>query len=175
MHLLIHTCACMLWSPHGGSKYLIHHNRENYNCSSLPFKPTSDSGIASWNVHHLLLSRQNLLSELFLTPGKIPASSPVAPLTVKSSFSTENQEEPNRIVSLQSSRSLITTAIPAHLLWQPSTCGYSFGSQHTKKSFHCSTALCVTTSQDSLTGFQLHFQLLKALPQKSALHLMGQM
>lgn len=42
--------------------------------SSLQFKPTSNSGIALCNVHHLLLPRQNLLSEFFLSPGKIPIS-----------------------------------------------------------------------------------------------------
>lgn len=118
--------------------------------SSLQFKPTSNSGIASCNVHHLLLSRKKLLSEFFSPQERYPyhMSSPVAPLMVKS-FSSENHEESNQIVSYQCSNSLATTASSAHLLWQPSSSNYNFESQHTKESFHCSTALCAT-KKDSL-------------------------
>lgn len=107
--------------------------------SSLQFKPMNNSGIASCSVHHLLLSRQNLLSEICLYPGTIPVSCVItsAPLMVTVSFSSDNHEEPNWTVPCQRSGSLST--FPAHLLWQPSTSDYSLGSQHTKESFHCST------------------------------------
>lgn len=139
--------------------------------SSLQFKPTSNSGIASCNVHHLLLARKNLLSEFFFFPQErypYHVSSPAAPLMVKS-FSSENHEESNQIVSCQCPKSLATTAFPAHLLWQPSSSNYNFGSQHTKESFHCSTALCATKKKTHCTGFQLHFQLLKSSSSKVSL------
>lgn len=153
----------MLWSLHGGSEYLTHHHRETKTTSSLQFKPMSNSGITSCKMHHLLLSRQNLLSELFCPQERYPypVSSPTAPLMVKSSFSSENHEESNQIVSCQCSRSLTTTAFPAHLLWQPSTGDYSFGSQHTKESFHCSIALCAT-KEDSLHWISTSFPALKS-------------
>lgn len=166
----------MLWSLHGGSKYLTHHHRETTTSSSLQFQPTSNSGIASCNVHHLLLSKQNLLSEHFSSQERYPyhVSSPMASLMVKSSFSSENHEEPNQIVSCQCSRywpdlhSLLTclgSLAPVITILDLSTQRkVSIAAQHSvlPKKTHC-------------TGFQLHFQLLKALLWKSALHLTGQM
>lgn len=137
--------------------------------SSLQFKPTSNSGIASCNVHHLLLARKKFIVWFFFffPQERYPyhVSSPAAPLMVKS-FSSENHEESNQIVSCQCPKSLATTAFPAHLLWQPSSSNYNFGSQHTKESFHCSTALCAT-KKDSLHWISTSFPALKKLFLKS--------
>lgn len=145
----------MLWSPNGKSDYtspIILGQPPTF--SYLQFKSTSDAGIASCNVHlhHLQsLSREKLT--FFFVFGKISMA------YVITSGSTDGQNiflqwkswriEPNNGIS-KPSGSLTMTAIPAHLLCQPSTKDYNCGSQHAKESFHCSTALCATTSQDSL-------------------------
>lgn len=171
----------VLWSPNGESEYLTY---QTTTFSYLQFKSTSDSGIASCNVHlhHLQsLSRENLLFEWFFSPGKISIA------YVITSGSTDGRNiflqwkswriEPNHVISKPTFQvTLAMTAIPAHPLWQPSTNDYNFGSRHAKESFHCSMALCATTSQDSLHWIVTSFPALKkTLPRKLALHLTGEM
>lgn len=93
-------------------------------------------------------------------PWHVP--SPAAPLMVKTSFSSENHKESTQIMSLMTSLVTLTmTAISAHLLAQPSTNDYNFGSQHAKGTFHRSMTLRATTERDSSHWIVTSFPTLK--------------